>query len=67
MIEQHGVYEVIGRREYRGHAPGETFVARLDVNAALRAIARGDIRLVERVDPSIDPRRLTLPQGWPGS
>lgn len=67
MTDQHGVYEVTGRREYRGHAHGDTFVARLDTHAAQRAIQRGDIRLVEMVDPSIDPKRLTLPEGWPGT
>ena len=64
MNERQGVYEVVGGREYRGHAPGDTFVARLDTHAAQRAIDRGDIRLVEMVDPSIDPRRLTFPKGW---
>lgn len=67
MTDRHGVYEVVGRREYRGHAHGETFVARLDTHAAQRAIQRGDIRLLEMVVPSLDVSKLTVPEGWPGS
>lgn len=60
----HGVYMVVGGREYRGHKPGEQFVAKLDKNAEHRAIVRGDIRLIDRVDPSLDETRLVLPKGW---
>ncbi len=64
MNHPHGIYKVVGRTEYRGHKPGETFVARLDMNAAARAIKRGSIALVDQVDPSLDPGRLVLPKGW---
>ena len=64
MNHPFGIYQVIGRREYRGHKTGDTFVARLDMNAARRAIDRGDIRLLEEVQVAIDPGRLVLPKGW---
>lgn len=62
----HGLYEVIGRSAYRGHEPGTRFEASLERNAERRAIARGDIRLVERVIPSLRPGSFTLPAGWGG-
>jgi hypothetical protein len=60
-----GVYQVIGNREYRGHKPGTTFEAILDPGPERRAIDRGDIRLIERITPSIRPGTLTMPDGWP--
>ena len=60
------VYVVSGNRRYRGHDPGEEFVARLDGLAAQRAIARGDIRLIDSVDPMLSRRSLVLPAGWSG-
>lgn len=59
-----GVYEVGQRRSYRGHEPGTVFEARLDPAAETRALARGDIRLIERVTPSLQPGSYTLPPGW---
>jgi len=61
----HGVYLVTGRRQYRGHSPGTTFEALLDRAAEQRAIARGDIRLIRRVTPGLEPGSYTLPAGWP--
>lgn len=60
-----GVYEVCGRRIYRGHMPGEVFEARLDPNAEARAINRGSIRLLERVAADLPPGSYRLPVGWP--
>lgn len=60
----HGVYVVTGRRKYRGHEPGETFEAKLDPAAERRAIDRGDIRLLDRIIPSIQPGTYVLPDGW---
>lgn len=60
----HGLYEVTGRFAYRGHAPGTRFEASLSRPAERRAIARGDIRLVERVTPSIRAGSYKLPDGW---
>lgn len=57
---EQGIYQVVGRREYRGHKPGERFMARLDRNAEGRAIQRGDIALLERVTPGL-PERWGLP------
>lgn len=65
MIDS-GVYEVTGSRAYRGHKPGSRFEARLDRGAERRAVIRGDIRLVERVVPSIRPGSFRLPPGWEG-
>lgn len=60
-----GVYKVTGRREYRGHQPGSTFEAVLDVNAEARAVARGDIVVLGRFTPDLEPGSYTLPDGWP--
>ena len=59
-----GEYEVVGRREYRGHPPGEIFEARLDRRAEARAVARGDIRLLRMVVPVIQSGTWRLPDGW---
>ena len=57
-------YEVTGKREYRGHAPGEVFEARIPEGAASRAIARGDIRLLRDIAPELQPGSWELPDGW---
>ena len=59
-----GEYEVIGRREYDGHPPGEVFEARLDSGAEYRAVARGDIRLLRIITPQVQPGSWQLPNGW---
>ena len=59
-----GEYEVVGRREYRGHRPGTVFEARLDRAAESRAVARGDIRLLRIVEPQIQSGSWRLPDGW---
>lgn len=64
MSEQFGVWEVTGRRAYRGHLPGSTFEARIDVRVAERAIGRGDIRLLKPTQPGIRPGSYTFPRGW---
>lgn len=60
-----GEYEVIGRREYRGHAPGTVFEASLDPAVEQRAIARSAIRLIRRVTPSVVPAHFKPPANWP--
>ena len=60
---KYGHYEVIGRLDYRDHKPGETFVARLDRGAEVRAVARGNVRLIEIIEPAL-PDRYGLPDGW---
>jgi hypothetical protein len=57
-------YEVVGKREYRGHLPGETFEARLPAGPESRAIARGDIRVLRTVEPQIQSGSYRLPDGW---
>ena len=47
-----GDYNVIGKREYRGHAPGVEFEARIEPGAERRAVDRGDIVLLRRVLPT---------------
>lgn len=61
----YGVYQVTGRREYRGHKPGSTFEAALDRSAEERAIGRGDIRLIRRFTPDLAPGSYRLPDPWP--
>lgn len=57
-------YLVTGARAYREHWPGTTFEATLDPAAETRAIERGDIRLIERSDPALQPGSYRLPAGW---
>lgn len=59
-----GLYRVVGRRKYRGHSPGDLFEAKLDRLAEQRAIARGDIKLLERVIPELRPGSFVFPEGW---
>ena len=59
-----GEYKVTGRREYRGVPPGEIFEARIDRAAEARAVARGDIRLLRVVEPTIQADNLVLSTGW---
>ncbi len=58
-----GRYRVVGRREYRGHKTGTVFDARLETNAAGRAIRRGDIVLLEQTEPGLPPDHA-FPDGW---
>lgn len=57
-------YEVLNPTGYRGHRYGTTFEACLEPAAEGRALARGDIRVIERVTPSVRPGTFTLPDGW---
>lgn len=59
-----GVYEVIGRMEYRGHRRGARVEFVIDEAAEKRALARGDIRLIRRTTPSLQPGTFVLPPGW---
>lgn len=56
----HGRYLVTGGREYRGHAPGTEFVAQLEPGPEGRAVARGDIQLLERTFATVEPGSYTL-------
>jgi hypothetical protein len=58
------MYRVGPRRSYRGHKPGATFEAFLDPNAERRARDRGDIQLLRRTTPVIQPGSYLLPSGW---
>lgn len=59
-----GVYEVIGRHNYRGHPRGSQFEATFDHAAEQRAIARGDIRLIKSTTPQLQPGSFRLPDNW---
>jgi len=59
-----GLYRVIGERRNRGHEPGTEFSARLNAMAEARAVRRGDIELVDRIEPMLRPGSYTLPDGW---
>ena len=63
---RHGLFQVVGRRQYRGHPTGTRFEARLDA-AMQRALDRGDLRLIEEVEPSLKEGTYTLPDDWPPS
>jgi hypothetical protein len=60
-----GRYEVTGRRAFKGFEPGSVFDADLDVNMERRAVARGSIRLLERLVADLPPGSYRLPAGWP--
>ena len=55
------VYRVVGQRRYRGHRPGDLFEATLETRAEARAIGRGDIEVIERSTPSVQPGSYQLP------
>lgn len=59
-----GEYQVVGSREFRGHSRGTIFEARLDPAHEARAIKRGDITLLRRVDLSVRNGSYRLPDGW---
>lgn len=62
-LQQVGRYRVVGRRRYRGHQPGSEFEVRLDPRAEARAIRRGDIAVLERIVPSVQPGSYRIPKG----
>jgi hypothetical protein len=64
MRRQLGRYQVVGDTAYRGHEPGTTFVARLDVHTANRAIDRGNLKLLGLAVDDLEPGSWRLPQGW---
>jgi hypothetical protein len=63
MNTEWGRWQVVGTREYRGNRPGAVFIESLERNAARRAVARGDIKLIEMVTPELPPE-WGLPAGW---
>ncbi len=59
------VYLVTGPVAYREHQPGLTFEADLPVNEEARALARGNVEIIDPSLPAIRPGSWTLPDGWP--
>ena len=58
------LYLVTGRLPFRGYLPGETFEALIERDAEERAVARGNVRVLERGTPQIRPDSFVLPVGW---
>lgn len=63
MKRQVAEYEVTGNRVIRGYRHGAIFRAEMSPLAEARAVARGDIRLIRRITPTIPPG-YWLPAGW---
>jgi len=63
-VKVHGRYRVKGTMAFRGHQPGEEFVATLNPNMERRALQRGSIVLLERVIPALREGSYRLPEGW---
>ena len=61
---EHARYKVIGKRQYRGHSPGDIFEARFDA-AIERAVYRRDIEILEVIRPELPNGRYKLPKDWP--
>ena len=61
----HKRYLVTGKRQYRWHAPGTTFEAKLDPLAEERAIARGSIRVLAVLRSELPDGSYELPDDWP--
>ena len=57
------VYRVTGIFKYRGHLPGEVFIANLDPKEEERAELRGNIEILQRGRITIEPHRVRPPKG----
>lgn len=58
------IYEVLGSLRYRDHNPGERFEAQLDPDAEMRAVLRGNIRIIDSSPTRLQPGSWRLPDGW---
>ena len=58
------LYLVSGRLPFREHQPSTIFEAVLEPDAEARALRRGNITLLERSTPTIQPGSYSLPVGW---
>lgn len=58
------IYRVVGKHAYRGHKPGTRFEASIPPDAEHRALARGDIQVIDYTPVGLLPGSYTLPQGW---
>jgi hypothetical protein len=61
-VEECGVYQVVDKREYRGHPQGTEFTSRLAPRAERRAIDRGSLMKVGTVIPRTGS--FTWPDRW---
>ncbi len=55
---------VIGTLAYREHSPGECFEAVLAPDVEERALARGNIVILDSSPTRLRPGSYTLPDGW---
>jgi hypothetical protein len=58
------VYRVVGTHGYREHEPGQIFHANLDRDAERRAVARGNIVVLDSSPTRLRPGSYRLPDGW---
>lgn len=56
-------YRVIGIFNYRGHRPGEIFIASLQQPEEERALERGNIEILHRGQLTLDPLKIRRPKG----
>ncbi len=61
----HKRYLVTGKRQYRWHPPGTVFEAKLDPDAERRALERGNIQVLEVIQPELRNGSYELPRDWP--
>jgi hypothetical protein len=61
-IEECGVYRVIDKREFRGHAQGTEFSMRMPPRQEYRAVMRGSIVRIGEMTPSVG--KFSYPEGW---
>lgn len=59
------IYRVSGTSRYREHEVGELFEAVLDLAVEERAVARGDIEVIDVKPPTLQPGSWQMPDGWP--
>lgn len=57
-------YLVAGPHVYLGTTPGDEFEADLPTDMETRAIARGDIRVIEDSPVTLQPGTVRLADGW---
>ena len=57
-------YRVIGQHAYLGHQPGSVFSATIQPAAEQRALARGNIEVLDATPPGLIPGSYRPPDGW---
>lgn len=57
-------YEVVGKHTFLDNKPGVEFEADLPADMEKRAVARGDIRVIEVSPVTLQPGSVRLADGW---